>query len=89
MLRPVTVYRIMTITFFITPVDPKAWEDPENPLEKPASDLYIEKTGFHEALLRQFPESKYNDEWHFWQLDKGDNKGIRIYLTSRNKEGWG
>lgn len=44
----------MSTPFFITPYDPKAWEDPNDDSEKPTSDLEIDPTEYQEKLLEQW-----------------------------------
>jgi hypothetical protein len=44
----------MSTSFFITPVDPKAWEDPNDTSPKPTSDLWIDVQTYREGLARRW-----------------------------------
>ena len=59
----------MSTTFFITPFDPKAWEDPDDTSPKPTSDLCIKPSEYREALLLRWPEITFAHEYPLrWEL---------------------
>lgn len=74
----------MSATGFITPVDPKAWENPDDDLEKPSSDLWISSRKFHNELIKHFPFAKgdYVQDGGSWQLDTETEIGAEVGLSS-------
>src|SRR5262245_4057652 len=48
----------MSVTYFITAVDPRAWEDPEDHSEKPTSDLFIDSSEYREQVLKRWPDAE-------------------------------
>lgn len=63
----------MASSFFITPFDPAAWQDPDDTTEKPTSDLRIDRTDLRDQLLERWPVavvSTERTEYYsaFWRL---------------------
>jgi hypothetical protein len=52
----------MSSSYFITPYDPKAWEDPDDDREKPSSDLKIYREQFRSALLEHWGPKRIRED---------------------------
>ncbi len=62
----------MSNSCFITPYDPKAWEDPDDKREKPKSDLKIWREIFRTALIDRWTSAEVQEDYFGgWILTKG------------------
>jgi len=77
---------------FITPYDPKAWEDPDDKSEKPKSDLKIWREVFRTALIDRWTPSEVQESYFGgWVLTKGKatpqgiSDEVRVLLHDDNQ----
>jgi len=66
----------MSTSWFITPYDPKAWEDPDDTSEKPISDLKINPVQFGLALKTQFLGINFEPYEWVWKFPDKLNQVI-------------
>jgi hypothetical protein len=72
----------MSTSFFITPFDPKAWEDPNDTSEKPTSDLQIDRDLFRSKLLEHWTDSRFRESgsWSWFLHNEKDIIGGDLWL---------
>ncbi|MBZ0286146.1 MAG: hypothetical protein K8I30_00925 [Anaerolineae bacterium] len=78
----------MSITWFITPYDPKFWEDPDDMSEKPTSDLHIDFFIYYKRLLEKWPEATIEnsgESYHAYLICNADSLSLRVSLFSKNQ----
>ena len=88
----------MSSWYFVTPYDPKAWEDPDDTSEKPTSDLKIVSKDFREALLEHWGADRMKDDYYTtllnnsWELiNPNDTEGgaltvhLRVHLALKQE----
>ena len=78
----------MSVIFYITPVDPKAWEDPKDTREKPTSNLHIDRENFRAALLQRFSKAIEHDSKYWILYSEDHQRGIECYLSRVEPEGY-
>jgi hypothetical protein len=71
----------MSISWFITPYDPKHWEDPDDASEKPTSDLAIEPQDFYRYLEKHLPGIVPHVPYETtYELRSGDRTEVYVSL---------
>jgi hypothetical protein len=67
----------VSTAFYITPFDPKAWENPNDTNPKPTSDLHIEPAVYREKLKERWNEIVFFTSSPFpleWELPPESNQ---------------
>jgi hypothetical protein len=69
----------VSTSFYIAPFDPKAWENPDDTIPKPTSDLCIKRLEYREKLLERWSEITFSHEsllaWRL-PLESGQYSGL-------------
>src|SRR5262245_34373001 len=78
----------MSIRWYITPYDPKHWEDPEDTSEKPTSDLYVDPEIFYHYVAEHQVEIVYytgSKTPTTYKVTSSDGFFVRINLYHKNQ----
>jgi len=78
----------MSITWFVTPYDPKHWQDPLDRGKKPTSDLHVDGSEFYQFARSRVPELvDYNPGASFsmYKISNDDGTTLRVNLYQGNQ----
>ena len=79
----------MSVYFFITPYDPKAWEVAEDKSEKPSSELTIEHDFFGKKLLEHWTSDRclktVSGYWILTHLEDQVGGGLEVHLQGNQQ----
>lgn len=78
----------MSVSWFITPYDPKHWEDPDDIGEKPTSDLYVDRARLYDYLAAMWSDTDIHlspEQPPAYLVRNADKTTLRINLYHQSQ----